>query len=63
MSRRDPSHLVSSLIDPDLPLANTRFPAIICTILASGRFWNMLKLARTRRLLCGGRIAHRTVDN
>jgi hypothetical protein len=44
-------------------MAIARVQAIICKILASARFGHMLNLARTRRLLCGGRIAHRTVDN
>jgi hypothetical protein len=32
-------------------------------ILPQGRFGHMLKLAGTRRLPCGRRIAHRTIDN
>ncbi len=52
-----------TLIDPDLPLANARFQASNCTVLLNGRFGHMLKLARTRRLPCGDRIAQRTVGN
>jgi hypothetical protein len=52
-----------SLIDPDLPMATAHSQAIICTILAGGRFGHMLKIERTRPLPCGGRIAHPKVDN
>jgi len=48
---------------PDLPLTNIRFQATNGTVLLSGIFAYMLNFARTRRLPCGGRIAHRPIDN